>query len=87
MCNGLVERFNETLKTCLRRLCSEHLDSGTCTSTLFCLPTERCHRTLRTLPHSSCCMGGLCEGPCISCVSFERRRSKNQMGNQVMNTS
>ncbi|GFS15749.1 zinc finger protein [Elysia marginata] len=23
MCNGLVERFNATLKTCLRRLCSE----------------------------------------------------------------
>ncbi|GFO08796.1 Zinc finger protein [Plakobranchus ocellatus] len=23
MCNGLVERFNTTLKTCLRRLCSE----------------------------------------------------------------
>ncbi|GFO45967.1 gypsy retrotransposon integrase-like protein 1 [Plakobranchus ocellatus] len=25
MCNGLVERFNATLKTCLRRLCSEQL--------------------------------------------------------------
>ncbi|GFO24848.1 Zinc finger protein [Plakobranchus ocellatus] len=23
MCNGLVDRFNATLKTCLRRLCSE----------------------------------------------------------------
>ncbi|GFO05851.1 Pol polyprotein [Plakobranchus ocellatus] len=23
MCNGLVERFNATLKTCLRHLCSE----------------------------------------------------------------
>ncbi|GFO19548.1 Pol polyprotein [Plakobranchus ocellatus] len=69
MCNGLVERFNATLKTCLRRLCSEQPrhGSGTGTSTLFCLLTERCHRSLRTLPHSSCC------------VSFGRRRSKNQM--------
>ncbi|GFO36119.1 Zinc finger protein [Plakobranchus ocellatus] len=30
MCNGLVERFNATLKTCLRRLCAvSNLDSGT----------------------------------------------------------
>ncbi|GFO41784.1 gypsy retrotransposon integrase-like protein 1 [Plakobranchus ocellatus] len=77
MCNELVERFNATLKTCLRRLSSEQCDSGTGTSTLFCLPIERCHRSSRTLPHSSCCMGGLCEDPCISCVSFGRRRSKN----------
>ncbi|GFO02879.1 gypsy retrotransposon integrase-like protein 1 [Plakobranchus ocellatus] len=33
-------------------------------------------RSPRTLPHSSCCMGGPCEGPCISCVSFGRRKSK-----------
>ncbi|GFO17318.1 gypsy retrotransposon integrase-like protein 1 [Plakobranchus ocellatus] len=64
-----------------------NLDSGTSTSTLFCLLTERCYRSPRTLPHSSCCMGGQSEGPCISCVSFERRISKNQMRNQVMNTS
>ncbi|GFO43375.1 Gag-Pol polyprotein [Plakobranchus ocellatus] len=58
MRNGLVERFNATLKTCLRRLCSEQLRQWHRYTTLFCLPTERCHRSPRTLQHSSCCMEG-----------------------------
>ncbi|GFN80204.1 reverse transcriptase [Plakobranchus ocellatus] len=77
MCNGLVEMFNATLKTCFVAYAVSNLDSGTGTSTLFCLLTDRCHGSPRTLSHSSCCMGGLCEGPCISCVSFEESDVKS----------
>lgn len=40
---GLVERFNQTLKTMLRML--------------FCLLIGRCHRHLLVSPHLSCCTG------------------------------
>ncbi|GFO42837.1 gypsy retrotransposon integrase-like protein 1 [Plakobranchus ocellatus] len=80
MCNGMVERFNTTLKTCLRRLCSEqprqwHWYINPLLFAYREVPQESMHFSA----YSSCCMGGLCEGPCISCMSFGRRRSKNQM--------
>ncbi|GFO17739.1 gypsy retrotransposon integrase-like protein 1 [Plakobranchus ocellatus] len=78
MCNGLVERFNATLKTCLCRLCSEqprqwHRYINPLLFAYREVPQESTHFASFELMN-----GGLCEGPCISCVSFGRRRTKNQ---------
>ena len=65
MCNGLVEKFNGTLKTMLRRLCTEHLNSGIDTSMHCYSLIERSLRSLLIFPPSSCYMGGLYEVLCI----------------------
>ncbi|GFO47788.1 Pol polyprotein [Plakobranchus ocellatus] len=63
MCNGLVERFNATLKTCLRRLCSEQPPQWHQYTNPLLFAYREVPRESRHLPHSSCSMGGLCEGP------------------------
>ncbi|GFO46954.1 hypothetical protein PoB_007345900 [Plakobranchus ocellatus] len=57
MCNSLMERFNATLKICLRRLCSENGNRDIDTSILSYLPTARCRRS-RLIVHISRCSTG-----------------------------
>ena len=63
MCNGLVEKFNGTLKCMLKRLCSDNLSSGTDTSMPFCLHIGRYLRLQWDFCHSSCSTDGQSGGP------------------------
>ena len=56
-CNGLVERFNGTLKSMLRRMCIKNLVSGIGTYPPSCLRTERPHKKVLDSPPLNCCMG------------------------------
>ena len=64
MCNGLVEKFNGTLKTMLRRL--NNLNSGIDTLMHCCSLIGRSLRSLLIFLPSSCYMGGLYEVLCTS---------------------
>ncbi|GFO25287.1 reverse transcriptase [Plakobranchus ocellatus] len=48
VCNGLVDRSNATLSTCLRCLCSENHGDRTVSSILSSLPAEKCGRSQKS---------------------------------------
>ncbi|GFO42458.1 gypsy retrotransposon integrase-like protein 1 [Plakobranchus ocellatus] len=78
MCNGLVERFNATLKTCLRRLCSEqprqwHRYINPLLFAYREVPQESSHFAQFELQ-----CGRTVRGPVHILRELGRRRSKNQ---------
>ena len=61
ICNGLIERFNGTLKQMLKRLCAdESQDCGRYSNAL----TENYHTRVLVFLPLSCYMVGLCVVPC-----------------------
>ena len=61
ICNGLVERFNGTMKQILKRLCAEEPRDWDRYINALPRSTAREYRIFR---HSSCCMGGQYEDLC-----------------------
>ena len=59
MCNGLVEKFNGTLKKMLKRLCNEKPKQWHRYINAVLLYTGKCFRIHFILPRSSLCMAGL----------------------------
>ena len=57
MCNGLVEKFNGTLKAMLRRLCSEQRNNGLDIAMQYYLHTVKYPKNLLDFHPLSCCMG------------------------------
>ena len=57
MCNGLVEKFNGTLKAMLRRLCSEQRNNGLDIAMQYYLHTVKYPKNLLDFHHLSCYMG------------------------------
>ncbi|GFS20956.1 Pol polyprotein [Elysia marginata] len=78
ICNGLVERFNATLNTCLRRLYSEqprqwHRYINPLLFAYREVPQEPTHFAPFELLY-----GRTVRGPCIFCASCGRRTLKSQ---------
>ena len=53
MCNGLVEKFNGTLKQMLKKMCYERPKDWDCTSIHCYLPTEKFHKKALDSHHLS----------------------------------
>lgn len=56
--DGLVERFNQTLKSTLASSFPSQGPTGTNGYLIFCLLTERCHRLPQVSLHLNCYMVG-----------------------------
>jgi len=56
ICNVLVEKFNGTLKTMLRHMCSENQRIGTDTLDHCCLLREKLDKRVWVTNHLSCCV-------------------------------
>ena len=66
MCNGLSEKFSGTLKTMLRRLCSEQPKQWYRYSNPLLSPIVKCHKSPQVLPPLRCCTEESCVGQCVS---------------------
>ena len=67
--DGLVERFNQTLKTMLRKCAKKEGKDWDNICRTFYLVTGRCPRCQRDSPHSSCYTGDKYEARWTFCVS------------------
>ena len=64
MCNGMVERFNGTIKTVLRRMCSERpKDWDRYLAAVLFVYREVLQASLGFSPFELLYMGGRCVGP------------------------
>ena len=67
MCNGLVERFNRTLKLMLRNSLRSSQDNGTDLSLLCWSHTERFLKRQQDFLQLNCSRNGLCADQCTFC--------------------
>ena len=74
ICNGLVERFNGTLKTMLKRLCEEQPKQWHWYIIALLFAYREVPQESTGFPRLSYCTDVLLEVPCIFCASYGRKR-------------